>query len=93
MAKATLDKKILSEVNWILYASEYVHKFWRQMCDGWLAGELPDAQGDVTGVQKDAKTPTVANFGCFEGTLSSDEIMNILVKVDKGETLLKKDVS
>src|SRR5450759_2968452 len=90
IARQTLERSSVGELNWILYASQDLYLYWRQVCMRWIDGELlgPD---ENEGKQKKMDMVTPALFKCFESDLIEKYIFSILDKIMEGRCLLKKD--
>jgi len=92
VALQTLERQTLSEVNWILYASEKLYKYWHNVCEAYLGGELLGPDGNE-GKKHKLEHITVGMFKCFEGDLAEKQLMDILEKVMDARCLLKKDAN
>lgn len=85
-----LDKVDLKNVFWILFALDEVFKFWREVCESWTAGVLPE-KANITGNECEDKFINVALFRPVEGNLNQEEIKFVLTEVRQGSALILKN--
>lgn len=91
LAKITMGKATMKNVYWAIFTEEdFFTKFWA-VCKSWIDGNLPDGNGDV-GNARAAKTITVATFRCFEGDITTDEILGLFydIRNQKGSSKEKQ---
>src|SRR5450759_1656945 len=90
IARQTLERSSVGELNWILYANQDLYLYWREVCMKWIDGEFLDPDGNE-GKKKKVDQVTPALFKSFEGDLLEKDIFLILEKIMEGRCLLKKD--
>lgn len=86
----TLGKADMKSVRWCLFGSNELFNLWKEVCDMWTAGKLPDGMGNK-GNPREEKFMNPALFRAFEGQMiKPDEIIWILSEVKKKRVLLIK---
>lgn len=88
----TMKKDDLKSIYWLLFSSEALFNLWREVCQLWVNGKLPDSVGEV-GKKRPEKKIIPGLFRCFEGEISEHDIMAVLKADMRKDALLKKDAS
>lgn len=86
----TMGKTRPASVYWLLLADQELFDLWRNVCNSWIKGGLPDGQG-VTGAARSGKGIVASCFKEFEGDITRDEKVAIFKACLQGKVLLKKD--
>ena len=88
----TMGKTQIKNVFWLLLADQELFDSWREVCDAWCSGRIPDGKG-AKGTARSSNGITFATFREFEGDITRDEKLSIFKAVLAEEVLVKKEAA